>query len=508
MKIQAFVGLVFLAGFLSNAWAEPQTRVPSFRVTAERIQTPDLPYSSCLEILRDVAPRLATFNPRKQFRNVIGIEPHHMRTEATYFQNSRSALQSHLGRYANEGVLRAEDVPEFRRALRLFRTFDEELSVEAFRDGDSPTEFLVNPALVSSPIRTIGDLKKILRNGDIIISRGRPEKSVGSTIATIAAQTISDSHFSHAQIVRVSADGVVRLEALIEDGTKIRSWEDFEKTTAARFMILRFNDAGVAEKGTEALYAALKARIEAGNQIRYNFSMKPLPEILPKNLWDLDIVCSQPACLMVKMGSDGKRSLPLYQTALSMRDDWFLRMLGIENNRKIEHPGDFEVDPQLTVVAEYRDLNQVHDAYLAQATMSFIFEKLNAGFRIEPTFGNILVREGLWRVRRLPGWMWKWIPYVSKLEKAFPEYITQDQIQAVVSLQNVFIRFFKELKKCDDQKWTMGWDELQSTLNKIYSENRSSIQTYFYMNNPEMPGHFGNYESGFGGISPEALMHH
>jgi len=362
---------------------------------------------------------LASFEPASL---PFGLANGTLLAGAEEFQKERLGLSRLLQIYEKAGVLKPKDMPDFRAAFRAMRTFDEEMS-RLGQESPRP-DYVANPDIVPpGPI----DLKKILRDGDIILSRGRPEKSIGSTIATIVGDALSDSQFSHAQIVRVSGDGLVRIEALIEDGTKIRSWEDFEKGEKVRYLILRFSDAEIMS------------------------------------------------------------NIPQFRTIVKMGDPWFLQMLGVENDRSIEHPGDFEVDPRMTPVLEYRDPVLAHEALLGQAIMHFVFEKLNQGYRIRPSLGNIFVREGIWRLRQLPEWMWRWIPNVRKLENAFPDYISQNQIQIIVSLQNLFKRFFKELNEVDDPKAAMGWNQLNEALEKIFRMNASNVQKYLYFENPDEP---------------------
>lgn len=502
----------------------------AIREISRALKAPGLSYDHCVTTLRGLYPLISQFKPSDipVERRAIASTSHdhnpryYMPSSSRELQEARFRLAELLRAYYLDGSLKPDDVQYFRAGMRLFRTFDEEMSfyVEWILNQLSETsqkrwwknrsdrmpsrgQFVLNHHLVPDSETSVYlpngeiDVQRVLRNGDIILARGRPEKSVSSTIATIASQTIADSQFSHALIVRKSAEGIVRLEALIEDGTQIRSWEEFEKGDHVRYLVLRFSDPTIIDRGVEKLYQAIRARLQAGNQIRYNFSMKPLPDPLPEMLWDVDIFCSQPGRLAVLMGSDGAKSIPKNQTRISMDDPWLLNMLGIENNRFIEHPGDYEVEPDLMPVMEFRDPLLAHESFLGQAIMTFIFEKLNKGYRIRPDRQSLLVREGLWRLRRAPTWMWRWIPYLGKLEKAFPEYITQDQIQAITSLQSVFKKFFIELRRRDDLFMsqardnaggiTLSWDQLREVLDRIYSENISDVQHWLYFENPEKP---------------------
>jgi hypothetical protein len=205
-----------------------------------------------------------------------------------------------------------------------------------------------------------------IHSGDVLLSRGG-----AATSALIARGNDFPGNFSHVALVHVEpGTGRVRLvEAHIERGVAVATPEEYLRDTKLRVMVLRprADLPAVARDPMlphRAATAAL-ARAEAG-PIRYDFSMDAAD---PTRLF-----CSEVAAQAYRRLGVGLWPAPSQVSSPGLRR--WLAALGVRHFETLE-PSDLEYDPQLRVVAEWRDVaalrkdhedNAVTDAMLEAAT--------------------------------------------------------------------------------------------------------------------------------------------
>lgn len=237
------------------------------------------------------------------------------------------------------------------------------------RSVDFPAAMLVTNEKSVTPAGSIFGIE--VHSGDLLVSRGGAEVS-----ALISRGNDYPGNFSHIALVYI--DEVNRepylIEAHIEKGVAIASVAEYERDKKLRFMVMRpradlpviKQDSMLPHKAAARMYKAALQR-----HIPYDFKM---------NFNDTtEMFCSEVASLAYRnMGLQVWK----YPSTISSPGvvNW-LRDFGVENF-VTQMPSDLEYDPQLTVVAEWRDPETLFKDHLDNAAMDALLEKANSGAEI------------------------------------------------------------------------------------------------------------------------------
>jgi hypothetical protein len=203
-----------------------------------------------------------------------------------------------------------------------------------------------------------------IHSGDLLVSRGG-----APTSALIARGNDYRGNFSHVALVHVSGDGEVSIiEAHIECGVVVATVEDYFEDTKLRIMVLR----------PRAELAPLQRNPMLPHEAATGVLERVRREHVP---YDFAMDCSDQSQLFCsEVASNAYQELgvslwmELSQISGSGIESW-LADLGVRHF-KTQAPSDLEYDPQLVVVAEWRDPaalwqdhvdNAVTDAMIAQA---------------------------------------------------------------------------------------------------------------------------------------------
>ncbi len=204
-----------------------------------------------------------------------------------------------------------------------------------------------------------------IHSGDVLLSRGG-----AATSALIARGNDFPGNFSHVALVHVEeGTGRVRLvEAHIERGVAVSTPEEYLRDRKLRVMVLRTRADLPAIAADPMLphraASAALARATSGH-VPYDFSMDARD---PTRLF-----CSEVAAQAYRQLGVGLWPAPSYISSGGLRR--WLAALGVRHFETLE-PSDLEYDPQLRVVAEWRDVealrkdhrdNAVTDALLDAA---------------------------------------------------------------------------------------------------------------------------------------------
>lgn len=207
-----------------------------------------------------------------------------------------------------------------------------------------------------------------VHSGDVLLSRGG-----AATSALIARGNDFPGNFSHVALVHVEAGtGRVRLvEAHIERGVAIATPEEYLGDGKLRVLVLRprADLPAVAARPAlphEAATAAL-ARAEAG-RIAYDFAMDARD---PTRLF-----CSEVAAQAYRKLGVALWPAPSHLSAPGLRA--WLAGLGVRHFETLE-PADLELDPQLRVVAEWRDVDALRKEHHDNAATDALLAAANAG---------------------------------------------------------------------------------------------------------------------------------
>jgi hypothetical protein len=245
------------------------------------------------------------------------------------------------------------------------RTAVEEVMLQA-PPGIVPEAILENAEPSATPATRI--LGVTIHSGDILVSRGG-----APTSALIARGNDYPGNFSHIALVYVdSTTGKVSIiESHIEKGVAVAAVDDYLRDTKLRIMVLRLRcdlpamtaDPMLPHKA--AAYALARAR---GKHIAYDFAMDAGE---PSQLFCSEVV------------SDGYRHVGvglwagLSHISTPGVKSW-LAAFGVRNFTTQE-PSDLEYDPQLRVVAEWRDFETLRKDRLDNAVVDVMLEGAERG---------------------------------------------------------------------------------------------------------------------------------
>lgn len=220
-----------------------------------------------------------------------------------------------------------------------------------------------------------------VHSGDILISRGGYPTS-----ALIARGNDYPGNFSHIALVHVDSAGrASTIEAHIERGVAIATAEEYLADKKLRIMVLRLRrdhpalaaDSMLPHKAaTRALERARRERIP------YDFAM---------NYRDpAQLFCSE-----VAAAAYNELNLNLWMGISTISNPGLRRWLasfGVENF-ETQEPSDLEYDPQMVVVAEWRDPGTLFADHIDNAVIDAMLEGAERGDRLDyPWYQLPLVR--------------------------------------------------------------------------------------------------------------------
>lgn len=223
-----------------------------------------------------------------------------------------------------------------------------------------------------------------VHSGDILVSRGG-----ATTSAFIARGNDYPGNFSHVALVHVDEEGSFRtIEAHIEIGVAVAGLETYEADPKLRVMLLR--PRADLKDGPFAHRAASKALERAQSEhIPYDFQMDFED--------DEALFCSEVASQAYR--SEG---IELWKGMTSMSSEGTARWLyrfGVRHF--VTHgPSDLEYDPQLVVVAEWRNAETLWQDHLDGAILDALLEGAAEGDDVSHSRAMLPI------ARLLKGWSW------------------------------------------------------------------------------------------------------
>jgi hypothetical protein len=221
-----------------------------------------------------------------------------------------------------------------------------------------------------TPFTSIFGIK--VHSGDLLVSRGGAEVS-----AMISRGNDYPGNFSHVALIYVEekTNMPYLIEAHIEKGVAVSSAEQYIKDKKLRFMVLRpradlsqlQNDPMLPHKAAKLAYHEA-----LGRHIPYDFKM---------NFYDSTaLFCSEVGSYAYK-----KIGIQLWQAVSTISSQGVVNWLsnfGVENF-VTQMPSDLEYDPQLSVVAEWRDPETLMKDHIDNAVMDALLEQADKGKVIE-----------------------------------------------------------------------------------------------------------------------------
>ncbi len=235
--------------------------------------------------------------------------------------------------------------------------------------AEFPPAMLVKDEKSGTPSAFIFGLK--VHSGDLLVSRGGAEVS-----ALISRGNDYPGNYSHVALCYVDekTNTPFLIESHIERGVAVATVQQYEKDKKLRFMVMRpradlaamLSDPMLPQKAARKIYDESFAR-----HIPYDFKM---------NFFDSSAMfCSEVASYAYKQ--KGVQLWPSLSTISSQGVVNWLHDFGVENF-VTQMPSDLEYDPQLSVVAEWRDPATLFKDHIDNAVMDALLEQADDGKKI------------------------------------------------------------------------------------------------------------------------------
>ena len=311
------------------------------------------------QVFRDLESALFQLGP------LIGACPSHVREYMYLISDVRAAVKEQSIRWGMNSITVRQTMY---RMLFGSRAALEEAMLQA--PQDSIPEMMMGTAEPSqSPGASFLGLK--IHSGDILVSRGG-----APTSALIARGNDFPGNFSHVAFVHVDdrAKKISIIESHIERGVTVSSPEEYLKDTKLRIMALRLrSDLVELQKNPLVPHlAAIRALERArGEHIPYDFEMDYRDES--------KIFCSE-----VVSAAYRKFGITLWMGLSTISSTGVKRWLGSfgVKNFETQEPSDLEYDPQLCVVAEWRDPRTLRNDHVDNAVIDAILEDAEKGRKL------------------------------------------------------------------------------------------------------------------------------
>jgi len=206
----------------------------------------------------------------------------------------------------------------------------------------------------------------IVHSGDILVSRGG-----APTSALIARGNDYPGNFSHVALVYIDekTNMVSVIESHIESGVTISTLKEYLDDTKLRIMVLRLRSDLISEN-TMLPHEAAQFSL---NQAK----LKHIPYDFEMNFNDSE----KQFCSEVASSAYKEYGITLW-TGLSTISSTGIRnwlaAFGVKNF-KTQEPSDLEYDPQLSVVAEWRDPETLYQDHIDNAVTDVMLEGADSG---------------------------------------------------------------------------------------------------------------------------------
>lgn len=210
-----------------------------------------------------------------------------------------------------------------------------------------------------------------IHSGDILLSRGG-----APTSALISRGSDYPGNFSHVALVYVDpkTNTASVIEAHIEVGVAIASLEDYMNDKKLRVMVLRPSSdlpELIADPMLPHKVAASSLKRALNDHIPYDFEMDYKN---PDKLFCSEVASSEYSKLGINLWMEKS-------TISSLGTAKLLAGFGVKNF-ETQEPSDLEYDPQLAVVAEWRDLETLYQDHIDNAVVDAILEWSEEGNEI------------------------------------------------------------------------------------------------------------------------------
>ncbi len=282
-----------------------------------------------------------------------------------YYNRIRSLIKKRSAQWNLNNNTTRQTIYKF---LYGMRAATEEVLLQRDSMNFNPLMYVTDESS-ATPFTEILGIK--VHSGDMFVSRGGAEVS-----ALISRGNDYPGNFSHVALLYIDSLNTPHfIEAHIEKGVAIANAEQYLKDKKLRFMVLRpkadlpqvIENPMIPHEAAAYLYSKALS-----GHIPYDFKM---------NFHDSSAMfCSEVASCAYK-----QKNIQLWKwqsTISSVGVVNWLNAFGVENF-STQMPSDLEYDPQLSVVAEWRDPQTLFKDHIDNAVIDVMLEHANSGEKID-----------------------------------------------------------------------------------------------------------------------------
>jgi hypothetical protein len=158
-----------------------------------------------------------------------------------------------------------------------------------------------------------------------------------------------------------------------------------------------------------------------------------------------ELFCSEVASLGYAIASGGRLRLPRHRTALRMKNDAFLKAIGIAAEESFA-PSDLEVETRLALVAEWRNLAKTQRSRMTDAIITHIYWSMDEkGYALSPPAADALKRDVVYTVRQLP-------LFGALLEERLPRNMPRETLGMMLALDRTAEAMLERLEQANAER--------------------------------------------------------
>jgi len=360
---------------------------------------------------------------------------------ARAFFEARQDLRDGMYRQYRDGALSEGCIDQARDVMRVLRYAEEYIAEHAIApaayDSKKPYPYLGGEAPYLQVSSGSFSAPADLRSGDIILSRGGAFAS-----AAIARMSRVPGQFSHGAFIYVdpTTKKLWVLEAHIEIGSRVRTYEEYARNTSVRAMVLRMRtpeDRELAARAAAIAFERLRAAAASpAKVVPYDFAMD-LSD-------DREFFCTEIQYYGFMRASGGKVQVPLFLGRVEPKNRDFVDRLGIKASRSFL-PSDLDVDPRFDIVAEWRDLSRMASVRRKDAVLDRFYAWADDhGYVLQGNLSSWFKKTLIWRMRR-------WPLFSELLDGKFPVNMPQSVLETMSVLNDLGEALESEVEKVDDR---------------------------------------------------------
>ena len=435
-----FIPLCFYF-FSLSLWADAQQAKDLHKLSLSlRLKVHSLTPESCATELKTLYHELYDFKP-SSFENLESLKTSSRSKNPLYvFFRTRLALHDKFrdwswnkkfGSDSVQGYKQARDCAKMVKVMnRTLRGFEEywglyslesssSAVVEETFQGPSPYRVLRPKYRQGYSFPSKGDefAPGSLKTGDMLLTRGTAFSS-----AAISRIGDIDNQFSHLALVWIDKEGIYEhfnkvtgvthpakknqvflLESLLEGGVQVSIMKEWAEHQFGRMVHFRYVGDGsqsdeqlqvIRDKAAELLFVNAKIPHGQLGHINYNYSMEM--DSIGATMEDTTLFCSQAISYAYKKSCEalaGSGSIcptpfytpvdrifpfPMVYSELPVQSNALAQMLGL-TGREVFAPADVEIDPQVEVVAEWRNYGLIEDRRIHDMSLTKLFQWIERG---------------------------------------------------------------------------------------------------------------------------------